>query len=115
MKNHSEKLIYIEKDALNKLLNMNILELNKTHLRISVKQGGCSGMSYAMNFEDKMHIKNTDKVIDYGKFQIVCDNKSLLYVYGMSLNYKNDLIGGGFQFMNPNAVQTCGCGKSFSI
>lgn len=115
MKINSEKWININKEALSYLLDMNILEINKTHLRISVKQGGCSGMSYIMKFEDKIKIKNTDQIMDYGNFQIVCDNKSLLYIYGMSLEYKHDLIGGGFQFINPNAVQTCGCGKSFSI
>ena len=109
------KWINIKEEALSHLLSMNILEINRIHLRISVKQGGCSGMSYIMKFEDAGGIKSTDQVINYENFQIVCDNKSLLYIYGMSLEYKHDLIGGGFQFINPNAVQTCGCGKSFSI
>ena len=115
METSLDNWINIKEEALSHLLSMNILEINKTHLRISVKQGGCSGMSYIMKFEDVKRIKNTDQVINYENFQIVCDNKSLLYIYGMSLEYKHDLIGGGFQFINPNAVQTCGCGKSFSV
>ncbi|MBF2098213.1 MAG: iron-sulfur cluster assembly accessory protein [Gloeomargaritaceae cyanobacterium C42_A2020_066] len=84
-------------------------------LRLGVRQGGCSGMSYAMDFEDPGNIQPTDEVFDYEGFQVVCDPKSLLYLYGLALDYSNALIGGGFQFTNPNASQTCGCGKSFGV
>ncbi|MGF1493360.1 MAG: HesB/IscA family protein [Microcoleaceae cyanobacterium] len=84
-------------------------------LRVGVRQGGCSGMSYAMDFADPSTIREDDEVFDYdGGFQVVCDPKSLLYIYGMMLDYSDALIGGGFQFTNPNASQTCGCGKSFA-
>ncbi|HEY9877239.1 MAG TPA: iron-sulfur cluster assembly accessory protein [Leptolyngbyaceae cyanobacterium] len=82
-------------------------------LRVGVRQGGCSGMSYMMDFEDPKNISEHDEVYDYDGFRVVCDRKSLLYLYGMMLDYSNALIGGGFQFTNPNAAQTCGCGKSF--
>ncbi|MEM1310676.1 MAG: iron-sulfur cluster assembly accessory protein [Cyanobacteria bacterium P01_D01_bin.71] len=82
-------------------------------LRVGVRQGGCSGMSYTMDFEDPSNIGEQDEVYDYDGFQVVCDRKSLLYIYGMMLDYSNAMIGGGFQFTNPNAAQTCGCGKSF--
>jgi len=83
-------------------------------LRVGVRQGGCSGMSYMMDFEDPANINSEhDEVYDYDGFQVVCDRKSLLYLYGLMLDYSNALIGGGFQFTNPNAAQTCGCGKSF--
>jgi iron-sulfur cluster assembly protein len=82
-------------------------------LRVGVRQGGCSGMSYMMDFEDPNNISDQDEVYDYEGFQVVCDRKSLLYLYGLMLDYSNSLIGGGFQFTNPNATQTCGCGKSF--
>jgi iron-sulfur cluster assembly protein len=83
-------------------------------LRVGVRGGGCSGMSYTMDFETAENIQPNDEVYDYDGFQVICDPKSLLYIYGMQLDYSNALIGGGFQFANPNADQTCGCGKSFS-
>jgi iron-sulfur cluster assembly protein len=84
-------------------------------LRVGVRQGGCSGMSYMMDFEDNSKITPQDEVFDYEGFQIVCDRKSLLYLYGLMLDYSDAMIGGGFQFTNPNANQTCGCGKSFGV
>jgi iron-sulfur cluster assembly protein len=83
-------------------------------LRVGVRQGGCSGMSYMMDFEDPSKIQEKDEVFDYDGFKVVCDPKSMLYLYGLMLDYSSALIGGGFQFTNPNASQTCGCGKSFS-
>ena len=71
-------------------------------------------MSYMMDFERPEHIRPDDQVFDQDGFKIVCDPRSLLYIYGLALDYSDALIGGGFQFTNPNAVQTCGCGKSFS-
>jgi iron-sulfur cluster assembly protein len=82
-------------------------------LRVGVRQGGCSGMSYTMDFEDSSNINEQDEVYDYDGFRVICDKKSLLYLYGLMLDYSDALIGGGFQFTNPNATQTCGCGKSF--
>lgn len=82
-------------------------------LRVGVRQGGCSGMSYMMDFEDLGNVGEHDEVYDYDGFKVVSDRKSLLYLYGLMLDYSDALIGGGFQFTNPNASQTCGCGKSF--
>lgn len=85
-------------------------------LRIGVKSGGCSGMSYLMDFEQEANVKPEDSIIDHeGQFRLVCDSKSLLYLFGMQLDYSDALIGGGFQFHNPNAQDTCGCGKSFGV
>ncbi|CAK9185548.1 unnamed protein product [Ilex paraguariensis] len=83
-------------------------------LRIGVKQGGCSGMSYTMEFENRKNTRPDDSVIEYNGFAIVSDPKSLLFLYGMQLDFSDALIGGGFSFKNPNATQTCGCGKSFA-
>ncbi|NP_001149674.1 iron-sulfur assembly protein IscA [Zea mays] len=83
-------------------------------LRIGVKQGGCSGMSYTMEFENRADASPDDSVVEYDGFAIVCDPKSLLFMFGMELDYSNALIGGGFSFQNPNATKTCGCGKSFA-
>ena len=86
------------------------------YLRVGVRQGGCSGMSYMMDFEEPTsQIREEDEVFDYSGFKIVCDRKSMLYLYGLMLDYSDAMIGGGFQFTNPNASQTCGCGKSFGV
>jgi iron-sulfur cluster assembly protein len=82
-------------------------------LRVGVRQGGCSGMSYIMDFENFSNVRENDEVFDYEGFKVVCDPKSMLYLYGLVLDYSDAMIGGGFQFTNPNANQTCGCGKSF--
>ena len=89
-------------------------------LRVGVRSGGCSGMSYTMDFVPSSDIKEGDEVYDYtapdgAGFQVVCDPKSLLYIYGMQLDFSTALIGGGFNFTNPNASQTCGCGSSFAV
>ena len=89
-------------------------------LRVGVRSGGCSGMSYTMDFISAGDIRDDDEAYTYEpadapSFQVVCDPKSLLYIYGMQLDFSTDLIGGGFNFTNPNATQTCGCGSSFAV
>ena len=88
-------------------------------LRVGVRSGGCSGMSYTMDFVSSDDIKKDDEVYEYSvgnsSFKVICDPKSLLYIYGMQLDFSTDLIGGGFNFTNPNATQTCGCGSSFAV
>ena len=89
-------------------------------LRVGVRSGGCSGMSYTMDFVGSETVHSSDEVYDYQTndgvtFQVACDPKSLLYIYGMQLDFSTELIGGGFNFTNPNATQTCGCGSSFAV
>jgi iron-sulfur cluster assembly accessory protein len=89
-------------------------------LRVGVRSGGCSGMSYTMDFVDAATIRDDDDRYEYAPegvpaFTVVCDPKSLLYIYGMQLDFSTALIGGGFNFTNPNATQTCGCGSSFAV
>jgi iron-sulfur cluster assembly protein len=86
-----------------------------THsLRVGVKGGGCSGLSYAMSFDDK--INEADDVINIGGgLKILVDKKSLLYLYGTELDFSDGLNGKGFHFINPNASRTCGCGESFAV
>ncbi|XP_042430126.1 iron-sulfur assembly protein IscA, chloroplastic-like [Zingiber officinale] len=100
--------------ALNHLNQMRSERKEDLCLRIGVRQGGCSGMSYTMEFENRANARSDDSIIEYNGFVIVCDPKSLLFVYGMQLDFSDALIGGGFSFKNPNATQTCGCGKSFA-
>ena len=106
--------IKITEKALEKISSLKSTYKTDVYLRIGVRQGGCSGMSYSMNFEGIDTLRSTDEILNLDNFSIACDPKSLLHLYGLSLDYSNDLIGGGFQFSNPNASQTCGCGKSFS-
>lgn len=82
-------------------------------LRVSVKEGGCSGFSYQLDF-DKIK-KDKDKTFKSNGVQLVVDAKSLLYLMGMTLNFDGGLNGKGFTFSNPNASKTCGCGFSFNV
>jgi iron-sulfur cluster assembly protein len=81
-------------------------------LRVGVKGGGCSGLSYTMEFEEKS--REHDKVFEAEGVSVFCDPKSYLYLNELTLDYTNELIGGGFKFLNPNATRTCSCGSSFS-
>ena len=114
------KGILITNDAIEQISNLLKNQTDKKALRVGVRSGGCSGMSYTMDFIGDHEINSDDKVYDYSldpqqTFQVVCDPKSLLYIYGMQLDFSKDLIGGGFNFVNPNASQTCGCGSSFAV
>ncbi|MEO0457898.1 MAG: iron-sulfur cluster assembly accessory protein [Cyanobacteria bacterium P01_A01_bin.114] len=110
---HSQKGILMTDAALKHVLALKEKQGEDLCLRVGVRQGGCSGMSYMMDFEDINNATEHDEIYDYEGFKVICDRKSLLYLYGLMLDYSDALIGGGFQFTNPNAAQTCGCGKSF--
>ena len=114
------KGILITNDAIEQISFLLRNQTDKKALRVGVRSGGCSGMSYTMDFIGGNDINSDDEVYDYSlssekSFQVVCDPKSLLYIYGMQLDFSKDLIGGGFNFVNPNASQTCGCGSSFAV
>jgi iron-sulfur cluster assembly protein len=109
-------MITISEEALQHLTELMIEEKINTethHLRVGVKGGGCSGLSYVMDFDDT--IEPTDEVIDLEVLKVVIDRKSVLYLYGTELQYSSGLNGKGFQWSNPNAGRTCGCGESFSL
>jgi iron-sulfur cluster assembly protein len=106
--------ILMSETALKHVLELRDRQGSDLCLRVGVKGGGCSGMSYTMDFEDPANIRPEDEVYDYDGFKVVSDPKSMLYIYGLMLDYSTALIGGGFKFTNPNATQTCGCGTSFS-
>lgn len=107
--------IQLTESALRQVLLLRDKQGKDLCLRVGVRQGGCSGMSYMMDFEDATQTRDNDEVFEYEGFKIVCDPKSLLYLYGLVLDYSDAMIGGGFQFTNPNATQSCGCGKSFTV
>ncbi|MCH4551888.1 MULTISPECIES: HesB/IscA family protein [Aestuariibaculum] len=83
------------------------------YIRVGVKSGGCSGLSYDLKF-DKEKVED-DKVFEDNGVQIIVDKKSFLYLIGTTLEYSGGLNGTGFVFNNPNANRTCGCGESFSL
>jgi len=81
-------------------------------LRVGVKGGGCSGLSYVLGFDDK---KDTDAVYEFEGVSFVMEKAHELYLYGMQIDWENGLNNRGFAFKNPNASATCGCGSSFAV
>ncbi len=83
------------------------------NIRVAVKGGGCSGLMYDLEFDAT--INEADQVFEDNGVTLLVDKKSLLYLAGTTLDFSSGLNGKGFQFINPNATRTCGCGESFSI
>lgn len=84
-------------------------------LRVGVKGGGCSGLSYVLQFEGEERINPLmDEVFEKDGVRVVVDKKSLFFLAGTTLDFEDGLMGKGFVFKNPNARQSCGCGESFS-
>ncbi len=82
-------------------------------VRVSVVSGGCSGLSYKMDFDNQS--RPNDQVFEHNGVKVVCDLKSFLYLFNTTLEFSGGLDGKGFSFNNPNASRTCGCGESFSV
>jgi iron-sulfur cluster assembly protein len=104
-------------DTAAKQLQSIFLEENKVpkdnYVRVGVKSGGCSGLSYILDFDDKS--SEGDKVVESNGINLLIDKKSLLYLIGTTLEYSSGLNGKGFHWSNPNASRSCGCGESFSL
>lgn len=88
-------------------------DANSDYVRVGVKSGGCSGLSYELKFDKQA--ADADKVFEDNNVRILVDKKSFLYLIGTVLEYSGGLNGKGFVFNNPNAQRTCGCGESFSL
>lgn len=82
-------------------------------LRVGVDSGGCSGLSYKLDFDNT--IKEGDEIIDQNGVKVVTDKRSVLYLFGTELDFSDGLNGKGFTFNNPNASRTCSCGESFAV
>ncbi|HEY9829182.1 MAG TPA: iron-sulfur cluster assembly accessory protein [Stenomitos sp.] len=85
----------------------------EAQLRLGVQQGGCADLYYTIDFEDAP--KSNDRVYACGDISIVVDEESCNYISELTLDYSEDLMGGGFRFHNPKAVESCGCGNSFRV
>lgn len=102
--------------ALDKLVSLMIEDgvSPETHnLRVGVVGGGCSGLSYTMKFDDK--VDTSDTLVDLESIKVCINKLSLLYLAGTELDYQDGLNGKGFEWRNPNASRTCGCGESFGV
>ena len=109
-------MIKVSEKAKNKVVQLMTEDgFNPTtdYVRVGVKSGGCSGLSYDLDFDKEM--QEEDKVFEDNGVKIIVDKKSFLYLIGTTLEYSGGLNGTGFVFNNPNANRTCGCGESFSL
>lgn len=89
------------------------LDAEKVRLRVGVKGGGCSGFSYLLDLTETQ--RDTDEVFEQHGVKIICDPKSLLYLNGTTVDFRDEIMGRGFVFNNPNATTSCGCGSSFAV
>ena len=101
------------KNELQKLLKESKDTAEAGFIRVGVASGGCSGLSYNLNFDTQL--KEGDQLFEDKGVKIVVDRKSFLYLIGTELQYTGGLNGKGFAFNNPNASRSCGCGESFSV
>jgi len=108
-------MINVTEKAKEKLKELRIEEghSEKHNIRVAVKGGGCSGLMYDLHFDD--HVEPSDQLFEDKGIKIMVDKKSLLYLLGTTLDFSDGLNGKGFQFINPNASRTCGCGESFAV
>ena len=84
-------------------------------LKVGVVSGGCSGLTYDLDFDSEVEPQESDKVFELNGMKVLVDMRSFLYLAGTELDYTDGLEGEGFHFHNPNASRTCSCGESFSI
>ena len=99
-------------DQQKELADKNGEDFKPLFLRVGVKGGGCSGFSYSLDLTE--NIGELDEQWDLNGVQVICDPKSHLYLEGTTIDFKDEIMGRGFVFSNPNATSTCGCGSSFT-
>lgn len=96
-----------------RIIEQEELDPDKACLRVGIKGGGCSGFSYLLDLTENK--RDTDELFEEHEVRIICDPKSYLYLNGVTVDFKDEIMGRGFVFNNPNANTTCGCGSSFSV
>jgi len=101
------------KTKISQLMTEGGFNVSDDYVRVGVKSGGCSGLSYELDFDNNKG--ESDKLFEDNDVKIIIDKKSFLYLIGTTLEYSGGLNGKGFIFNNPNANRTCGCGESFSL
>jgi iron-sulfur cluster assembly protein len=108
-------MIFVAESAKEKILAVRAKEQmgDDYFVRVSVISGGCSGLSYKLDFDNESRPK--DQVFEHNDIKVVTDLKSFLYLFNTTLEFSGGLDGKGFAFNNPNASRTCGCGESFSV
>ncbi|MFN6515730.1 MAG: HesB/IscA family protein [Nostoc sp. CreGUA01] len=106
-------MIHLSPAAASEIVRIKSKQQPNVLFRLAVKPGGCSGLFYDMSFDQA--IKLGDQVFQLDEIQVIIDSKSLNQLNGLTLDYSEDLMGGGFRFHNPQAIATCTCGNSFSI
>jgi len=114
--NNKEVMIKVSDSAKKKAIELMTddgFDATQDFIRVGVKSGGCSGLSYELKFDNIQ--KEEDKLFEDNGVKILVDKKSFLYLIGTTLEYSGGLNGKGFVFNNPNANRTCGCGESFSL
>ena len=94
------------------ILEQNSLPSDNSYLRLGVKGGGCSGFSYALDLTENKN--DNDEEWEVHGVKVICDPQSYVYLKGVSVDFKDEVMGRGFVFNNPNATSSCGCGSSFS-
>jgi iron-sulfur cluster assembly protein len=110
--NPAKQLVSATDGAVAELKELLKKESNADGVRLAVRGGGCSGLSYVLEFSKE---REGDNVLELGGIKFFLDRKSAIYLKGIVLDYKSGLSGKGFVFTNPNATSTCGCGESFSV
>ena len=112
-KTQDNKIVNVSSPALEELKRLIQKESdNPDGVRLSLLAGGCSGLSYHLQFDK---LKEKDLIDDIDGIKVIIDPKSALYIHGITLDYQGGLNGRGFTFSNPNATKSCGCGTSFSV
>jgi iron-sulfur cluster assembly protein len=111
---NKNKMINISDSARNRLLHLLDTDTEKKQfVRVGVESGGCSGLSYKLDFDNTKN--EDDELIEDNEIKLLVNKKSFLYLVGTTLEFSDGLNGKGFVFNNPNASRTCGCGESFSL
>lgn len=107
-------MIHISQAAVDEIKRLQLRHQKpEARLRLGVEHGGCAELYYTIDFDAALN--PGDRIYDCGDILVVVDDKSLDYISELTLDYSEDLMGGGFRFHNPNAVESCGCGNSFRV